>query len=251
MADAALVVIVLGRSKGVLWELSEAIRTVPLERVVLVVPYSRRQYDMYRVELPGLLREVLTGGEAQVGRVTEDFPQFPKFGGREQALSRVQGLVRFSGDGTASFVPLQHYAGWYNSLDEMVDRAMRRDLPLQNLYEGRRSDPVPVLDRLAAGALVVASLPLMAKIGTFSSGSVLSLLELVGRSLVPVLFLALASGLWMGFVGRRIPVLTLAALVGLSMFTTWGLSPDSISFLAVVAAGLTLGLASRRSAGRW
>jgi hypothetical protein len=90
LRSAALVVLRIGGSEGLLWELQHAVAAVTPRRLLLLIPGQRRHYDAIRRVCDAFLPRPL--------------PDLPKAGRR---LGTVQGIVRFAADWTPEFVPLQ------------------------------------------------------------------------------------------------------------------------------------------------
>jgi hypothetical protein len=123
MRGASLVVIVLGRGLGTLWELGEAMRLLPPERLLLLVTMPRPEYDRCRELVDAELR-------AQAGRVRRDTgviwepPTLPDHAGRRMVTSRIRGLIYFTPRWTAVFAPLERPPILENQLMGALDRSM-------------------------------------------------------------------------------------------------------------------------------
>ncbi|WP_399887147.1 transferase [Streptomyces sp. BBFR51] len=124
MRGATLVVIVLGRGQGTLWEIREAMRILPPERLLLLVPMKEKAYDEFRA---------LAADWAPV-----DLPAYRR--GRLLS-SRVRGLVHFTPDWEAEFVALKRPSPLEDQLMGSLDRAlwpvMERLTALERGADGR------------------------------------------------------------------------------------------------------------------
>jgi hypothetical protein len=90
MGRSRLVVIRAGLTEGLLWELAEAVRLVPPERLLILVPRGRVGYDGFRKGASRLLPQGL--------------PEMTRSSG---VFSSLTGLIHFDPDWRASFVPLR------------------------------------------------------------------------------------------------------------------------------------------------
>ncbi len=104
---ARLTVIMLGQSPGTLWEIGEALRILPPERLILLVPFDKRGYDRFR-------------------RAAEELqpPDLPDYVAGERFNSRIKGLIYFTPDWQAKFVPFERPPRIEEKLMGAVDRAM-------------------------------------------------------------------------------------------------------------------------------
>ena len=90
MATAQLVFLRIGSSPGLLWELDEAVRTVRPEKLVLLIPLNRREYDEFRERTRG------------------SFPcQLPEYQGRRIPITSIRAVVCFDHEWIPSIVPVQ------------------------------------------------------------------------------------------------------------------------------------------------
>ncbi|MFD5052833.1 transferase [Streptomyces tendae] len=132
MRGASLVVIVLGKGAGTLWEIREAMRVLPPERLLLLVPMKERAYDEFRALAGDLAPGVL-----------------PPYRRSRALSSRVRGLVHFGPDWAAEFVALRRPSSpledqLVGSLDRAVWPAMVRltelELELERRADGRHTE---------------------------------------------------------------------------------------------------------------
>lgn len=84
MSRARLVVVSLGMSAGTIWELTEAMVTVPPERLLLVVPMRRPEYEQFRDKAMAELRARAGQLRRDTGKVwfPPNLPDYPQ-GSRE------------------------------------------------------------------------------------------------------------------------------------------------------------------------
>ncbi|WP_104633573.1 transferase [Streptomyces sp. MH60] len=124
MRGAALVVIVLGKGAGTLWEIREAMRILPPERLLLLVPMKERAYDEFRALAGDLTPGVL-----------------PAYRPGRALSSRVRGVIHFGPDWTAEFTALRRPSPLEDqlvgSLDRAVWPAMVRLTALERRADGR------------------------------------------------------------------------------------------------------------------
>ncbi|MFD8541643.1 transferase [Streptomyces rubrogriseus] len=106
MRGATLVVIVLGKGRGTLWEIREAMRILPPERLLLV-PMKEKAYDEFRQLAGDLAPGVL-----------------PAYRRSRALSSRVRGIIHFEPDWTARFVALRRPSPLEDQLVGSLDRAM-------------------------------------------------------------------------------------------------------------------------------
>ncbi|NEC39104.1 transferase [Streptomyces rubrogriseus] len=107
MRGATLVVIVLGKGRGTLWEIREAMRILPPERLLLLVPMKEKAYDEFRQLAGDLAPGVL-----------------PAYRRSRALSSRVRGIIHFEPDWTARFVALRRPSPLEDQLVGSLDRAM-------------------------------------------------------------------------------------------------------------------------------
>jgi hypothetical protein len=100
MVRARLVVLILGDSDGVAWELAEAFRVVPPQRLVLVVPVRGASgYTTLQKNLREAMRPHL--------KPTDQIPDFPEYGGGFGFSSRTQGIIYFTSGWRPVYAPLR------------------------------------------------------------------------------------------------------------------------------------------------
>ncbi|WP_129787222.1 hypothetical protein [Promicromonospora panici] len=116
MKEASHVVLVLGTTEGTLWELRTAMKELPPERLILVVPWKIDEYLRYRALGPSVFGFEL--------------PPYPFASGlgfaypyeRRGFSSTTQGLIVFAKDWTPVMLPLRHY-GFFNSFETAMEVA--------------------------------------------------------------------------------------------------------------------------------
>lgn len=123
MRGATLVVIVLGTGRGTLWEIREAMRILPPERLLLLVPMRQRPYEEFRALVSGLLPVALPAYE------------------RSRALtSRVRGVISFGPGWEAEFTPLRRPSPLEDQLMGSLDRALWPAMVRLTEHECRAGD---------------------------------------------------------------------------------------------------------------
>ncbi|MFI1168606.1 hypothetical protein ACH4UM_34835 [Streptomyces sp. NPDC020801] len=103
MLRARLVVVAVGPGPGLLWELMEALRLLPAQRLVLLVP-GREAYERFRAAAAAVLSEEagnLAGGEAGDVWSPPALPPYPE--GEPAGSLSLKGAVYFD-DGSPHFV---------------------------------------------------------------------------------------------------------------------------------------------------
>ncbi|WP_328719324.1 hypothetical protein OHT52_07340 [Streptomyces sp. NBC_00247] len=116
IARARLVTLTLGSSKGTVWELSESIRILPPQRLILMLPrrMSQEEYEGIRMENERNLRAVPESDRNRTW-VRADPPSLPRYASAESSRDPVAGLISFSPDWKPIFTPLSSaHAPWQN-----------------------------------------------------------------------------------------------------------------------------------------
>lgn len=90
MDRARLVVFRAGDSEGLAWELEQAGRRLAPWRIIIVVPFGKKQYERFKPT-----------AERALGRALPDHP------GAVAPVGSVQGIVRFRDDGSPKFVTMR------------------------------------------------------------------------------------------------------------------------------------------------
>jgi hypothetical protein len=109
LAQARMVVLSLGPSEGTMWELREAMRTVPPERLVLLVPMARDEYEEFRLHAEVDFEDHDVRVRPR-GSTETLVPVLPRSTSRGTMQSVVQGLIYFSPEWTAEYVNLEDLA---------------------------------------------------------------------------------------------------------------------------------------------
>lgn len=123
MRNASLVVLVLGHGAGTLWELGEAFRILPPQRLLLLVTMPRHEYDRCR-------QVVETGLQMQAETLKRETganwkpPSLPDYTDGPVLASRIRGLIYFTPDWKAVFAPLERPPRHENQLMGSLDRTM-------------------------------------------------------------------------------------------------------------------------------
>ena len=101
--EARLVVVVLGTSEGIMWELAAAMRVLPPERVLLAVPMTQESYEAFRARTYPTVRNRLSD-ELRGRWQPPSLPRHP--GGGRPGQATLKGFVYFTTGWEARFVPL-------------------------------------------------------------------------------------------------------------------------------------------------
>lgn len=131
--NARLVVVTLASSEGTMWELAEAMRTMPPQRLLLMVPPMKPdEYEAIRArnaeELHGPVRNPTWNGQ-----------RVPALPDSDEAVSGPSGLIRFSEQWQPTFVrlprrdPVSSGYGWSLSYD--LRRGLRPAFDALSSYE--------------------------------------------------------------------------------------------------------------------
>lgn len=120
MVRARLVVLILGDSDGVAWELAEALRVVPPQRLVLIVPVrGAAGYTTLHRNLREAMRPHL--------KPTDQVPDFPTYVGGFGLSSRAQGIIYFATGWRPIYAPLR--AG-FEPTDRLALSLTRASVPV-------------------------------------------------------------------------------------------------------------------------
>lgn len=157
MLRARLVVIALGPGAGVMWELAEAMRILPPERLRLIVPMEYDEYEVFRNDAAVALR---ARAEQELRDTGEHWlpPHLPDYASRREISSRIQGLIFFSSDWTPVFLPLRPSSPFSSFLRHSLDRAIlpvvtqldkfeRSTTDVQGKSDGQVSPPSTIMRR--------------------------------------------------------------------------------------------------------
>ncbi|MFE4690612.1 hypothetical protein ACFRH6_11200 [Streptomyces sp. NPDC056749] len=134
MERARLVALSLGSSVGTVWELSEALRILPPQRLLLMLPgtMSREEYEAIRENVGRTLRALPESDRNQTWRsgTPPPLPDYPLEG---PEANPVAGLIHFPEDWESEFT-----------------LTPRKDLPWRNLFTQLTRGLRPAFDQLAA-----------------------------------------------------------------------------------------------------
>lgn len=134
MRGARLVVIGLGHGAGTLWELGEAMRILPAERLLLLVPMGREEYESFRARAEAELRKQADRQRRVPGGRWVP-PTLPDYQGHRTMLSSIQGLIYFTSQWDATFVSLDRPPLPEDHLIGALDRALRPVVVQLTQYE--------------------------------------------------------------------------------------------------------------------
>ncbi|MGH3915363.1 MAG: hypothetical protein ACRDTC_18440 [Pseudonocardiaceae bacterium] len=151
MSRARFVVLTLDDTPGALWEFVEATRTVPPQRLLLVVPASETKYERFRVQASILLHERAAEVRHQTGErwTPPELPLNPPISsmGSASTLPRTMvfgGLLSCSASRTLEFVPIKPFpvryemAGIGPTLRRAVRPALNRLLAFEDAIVQRK-----------------------------------------------------------------------------------------------------------------
>lgn len=107
MLNARLVVLALGPGEGVLWELVEAMRILPPERLVLLVPLDADEYERFKEQATSELQQRAAAVLRKTGKLWSP-PSLPEYSyeGQELAVRNIKGAIYFSYRWVPVFVDL-------------------------------------------------------------------------------------------------------------------------------------------------
>ncbi|MEU9112339.1 hypothetical protein AB0D04_11205 [Streptomyces sp. NPDC048483] len=111
MRRSRLTVLTLGRSEGTMWELAEAMRLLPPQRLLLVIPsMGRQEYEHIRRATDAALRPRTSAapeGVVASGIPGSRLPECPKWlEHADRSSEPVQGLIHFSSDWAPTLTPV-------------------------------------------------------------------------------------------------------------------------------------------------
>lgn len=132
MSRARLVVLVLDPTPGTLWEFVEATRTVPPERLLLVTPASKREYELFRQKATALLGERAAEVYRRTGErwTPPELPRNPSIGSKRVATQVPEmkmgfgGLISYTANRTPEVTPIKPFEVGYEAAG--VGSALRR-----------------------------------------------------------------------------------------------------------------------------
>lgn len=136
MQGARFVVIVLGHGPGTVWELGEAMRVLRPERLLLVVPMGRKEYDKFRRVVETELRKKAERVRRETGALWAP-PALPDYVGNQMISSRIQGLIYFAAGWEPVFVRLERPPVLEDQLIGALDRGMWPAMVQLTDYERR------------------------------------------------------------------------------------------------------------------
>jgi hypothetical protein len=145
MSRARLVVLALDPTPGTLWEFVEATRTVPPERLLLVTPASKREYELFRQKAT-TLRERADEVYRRTGEpwTPPELPRNPSIGSKRVATQAPEmkmgfgGLISYTADRTPEVTPIKPFlvsngaAGIGSALRRAVRPALNRLLAFED-----------------------------------------------------------------------------------------------------------------------
>lgn len=175
MADARLVVLSLGPGPSTMWELVEAARILPPERLVLLVPMEKEEYEEFRTKAHKRLQAL------------PDPPTLPPYAPDPRQKqptrhSRIKALIHYgrAADGhawqpyfvwlDAELLPMLRFSEFRNKLYVALKHGLRP--VVDHLITGRAKGPQQLPSMNAAGrfALVVALLAITVAVGSQCGG---------------------------------------------------------------------------------
>lgn len=136
MRGASLVVIALGKGRGTLWEIGEAMRILPPERLLLLVPMTRKGYEEFR-ELAAKVFQRQAKSEYAGHRWSPS--SLPDYVPSRAVSPRIRGLVYFTPGWKSEFVSLDRPTLFEDQLMGALDRGMWPAMVQLTDYELRTS----------------------------------------------------------------------------------------------------------------
>ncbi|MGH4028705.1 hypothetical protein ACQB60_07190 [Actinomycetota bacterium Odt1-20B] len=139
MIEARVVFLILGKGNGTMWELREAWKILPPERLVLLVPMNRTEYNSFRSKfgrdfsLPESQPETGKALDRKArGSESRRPPMLPEYkdGSSVRLFRKIffnvrcQGVVYFNSAWEPTFVPLPYMFGYQHKLARSLDKAM-------------------------------------------------------------------------------------------------------------------------------
>ncbi|MEV7862961.1 hypothetical protein AB0O86_30170 [Streptomyces hirsutus] len=130
--EARLVVLATGTTEGTLWELTEVVRLLPPERLLLLVFTNASDYDLFRraAEAHFTIRAEEFEGQEAARFARFRLPDYPPLKNRDTRTSIVgtQGFITFGPDWEPEFVRLDPTAVWALSDLGRLRKVMRRQV---------------------------------------------------------------------------------------------------------------------------
>ncbi len=124
MLRSRLTVLVLDLSTSMLWELSEVLRVLPPERVILLVPFGKARYDHVR----RVVEKELCDQAGCAHCIEERGPVtplvLPDYVNGRRARTTIKGIIHFTADWQPEFVPLTRPPFLEDQLMGALDRAL-------------------------------------------------------------------------------------------------------------------------------
>ncbi|MEU1215039.1 hypothetical protein ABZ424_22000 [Streptomyces sp. NPDC005790] len=138
MKQSRLVALSLGSSAGTLWELSEAMRTLPPQRLLLMMPgaLGKKEYETIRKEVETTLR-ALPDSDANKTWRGEVPPTLPDYPHEKPEANPVTGLIHFSADWEPVFTPTPPVRLPWGNLFIQLIRGLRPAFDQLASYEDR------------------------------------------------------------------------------------------------------------------
>ncbi|MFJ8860145.1 hypothetical protein ACIRD8_17110 [Streptomyces sp. NPDC102451] len=138
MEHSRLVTLSLGSSAGTVWELSEAMRILPPQRLLLMMPgaTSKEEYGKIREEVGTALRALPDSDMNKTwrGKVPPTLPDYPH---EKPENSPVSGLIHFSADWQPVFTPTPPLRRPWGNLFMQLIRGLRPAFDQLASYEDR------------------------------------------------------------------------------------------------------------------
>lgn len=123
MRGAGLVVIALRKGQGTLWEVGAAMRILPPEWLLLLVPMTKKKYEEFRKLAAEELQRQSESESAGSG-IHWSPPRLPNYARSGVISSRIHGLIYFKPDWKSEFVPLERPSLLEDQLMGALDRSM-------------------------------------------------------------------------------------------------------------------------------
>ncbi len=120
-----------------MWELGEALRVLPPERLILAVPFGKAGYERYRQVAEEALRAQANCRQCEEKRGPLNPPALPRYVGGRPFPARIKALIYFTPGWKAEFVPLERPPRFEEKLMGALDRGLWPAVLQLTDYESR------------------------------------------------------------------------------------------------------------------
>jgi hypothetical protein len=127
ITQARMVVLALGPGEGTMWELRQALSSLPPERLILLVPMSPDDYEQFRARVHADLNDHGVRVRPNGGIATK-VPALPEAISTSVIPSIVQGAIYFTPEWEAVYVNLEQFARGFELCLDRLPWALRSGL---------------------------------------------------------------------------------------------------------------------------